>query len=150
MEEKKKVAIIDSHKIFINGIKKCLEKYPELAIVFQAENVTRLFWRENTEMLNQIDIVIIGFNDNTITDQHIEKIRKINNNCKILILVDRLTLSNYVDFVIDITKSGANSCLDKSSSMEEIYKAMTCKEEYYFSELIKDSLYNIFKENKQI
>jgi DNA-binding NarL/FixJ family response regulator len=68
-------------------------------------------------------------------------------------MIDELMFNNHFYAVANLMKLGANSCISRAANIDEIYKAIDTvmyRDEYYFNELVKKSIYETTRSHKGI
>ncbi len=115
---KKRIFLIDDHKLFIEGISYLLNQKPDLEVVGWAHSAADFYEIADsvTADLYLIDVHMPGESGMDVT----KYIRKNNPKARIL----ALSMHEDSHFVEKMINSGANGYLFKSSSLDELVKAV--------------------------
>ncbi|MFZ5953031.1 MAG: response regulator [Candidatus Rifleibacteriota bacterium] len=141
---KKRILIVDDHKIFREGLKSLLEKFPEFYVVGEASDgfeAVKLAEQQQPDLII-MDLTMPGLNG-------IESSRKIlqqSPECKIIIL----SMHSDERFVIELLKVGVKGYVLKDSAFEELHIAIhnVLKNQAYLSPVITDIVVREFAGNK--
>ncbi len=113
-----KVAIVDDHKMFRQGVEAMLEDYDELSLAWGASNI-----KETIEKLN-VNIPDVILMDITIGEESgitlTKKILEIYPDIKIL----GLSMHKEDNYIVKILESGAKGYLLKDAGSEEMVRAI--------------------------
>lgn len=121
---KKRVFLIDDHKLFIEGISYLLNEKPDLEVVGWAYSAEEYYEMADTV---QVDLYLVDVNLPVESGMDVTKhIRKKDPEARIL------ALSMYEDshFVEKMINSGANGYMFKSASLDELVKAVREESDY--------------------
>jgi len=134
--EKIKLAIVDDHKIFRNGLKATLEDCADFDLVLEASNGKQLI---GMLALAKPDVILMdikmpemdGIHTTAYVKQHF-------NHIKIL----ALSMFNEDKYIVDMIKAGASGYLLKNAEPEEIIEAISTviHKDYYFNEHLSVTL----------
>jgi DNA-binding NarL/FixJ family response regulator len=133
-----KIALVDDHKIFRDGIKIALKARPNIEVVWEADN-----GKQVAEMMlqQQPDVILLDLNmPETNGEEVLKNIKTQDANIRIIIL----STDEDENTVSKIMEAGANAYLGKTTSPDEIYKAIdTChNDEYYFNDIVNRAVMN--------
>jgi DNA-binding NarL/FixJ family response regulator len=133
-----KIALVDDHKIFRDGIKIALKARPNIEVVWEADN-----GKQVAEMMlqQQPDVILLDLNmPETNGEEVLKNIKAQDANIRIIIL----STDEDENTVSKIMEAGANAYLGKTTSPDEIYKAIdTChNDEYYFNDIVNRAVMN--------
>jgi DNA-binding NarL/FixJ family response regulator len=139
MEAKGKIrlALVDDHSIFRDGIELMLKLNPSVDLVASLPNARTLFeWLKS----NEADIFILDINLPKISGIELAKqLSRDLNHPKIIFLTSN-TAKMFIDSAI---KTGARGFLTKDCSKEELFNAIdkVFSNQYHFGQSIEQSLY---------
>ncbi|MBD0349980.1 MAG: response regulator transcription factor [Flavisolibacter sp.] len=131
-----KLAIVDDHKIFRDGIKMSLKDRDYLKILWEAEDGKDLMHKLK---IKQPDVVLMDIRMPEIDGVNaISLIRKEYEGLKIIVL----TMYDDQEMITKMMEMGANAYLTKTSDPDEIYHAIiTCmNDDFYFNDLVNKAV----------
>jgi DNA-binding NarL/FixJ family response regulator len=134
--KKIKLAIVDDHKIFRNGLKATLEDCADFDLVLEASNGKQLIALLPSAMP---DVIMMDIKmpemDGIQTTAHVKEHFK---GIKVL----ALSMFNEDKYIIDMMKAGASGYLLKNAEPEEIIEAISTvyEKDYYFNEHLSVTL----------
>src|SRR6201985_1152826 len=140
-----KLAIVDDHKIFRNGLKATLEDCPDFELLIEASNGKELIGLLATHMP---DVILMDFKmpemDGMQTTTHVHEHFK-------QIRVLALSMHNEDKYIVDMMKAGASGYLLKNAEPEEIIEAISTVyyRDYYFNEHLSVTLIKQLTANSQ-
>jgi DNA-binding NarL/FixJ family response regulator len=133
-----KIALVDDHKIFRDGIKIALKARPNIEVVWEADNGKQV---ADLMLQQQPDVILLDLNmPETNGEEVLKSIKASNTNIKVIIL----STDEDENTVSKIMEAGANAYLGKTTAPDEIYKAIdTChNDEYYFNDIVNRAVMN--------
>ncbi len=143
------IAIVDDHKIFIDGVKSILEDLEDIKCEFTATNKLELFQAlaNHTPSVILMDIGLGNENGIEITEEVLLKYPNIN--------IIALSMHQEENYIIKMMEAGAKGYLLKDAGSEEMLKAIRTVHigQKHFNEHVSTTLLNyvtrgIKKENK--
>lgn len=146
MDSRKKIAIVDDHTLFREGMIRLLKDYDCFDIVLQASNGMELMdgLKKVKPHLILLDLqmpVMDGFETTVL-------LKKKYPDIKILIV----TMHNDEKLIFDIMRKGANGFLPKDKSFEFVVDAIhaVLDKGYYYNEGIMNAVLNEVRNNQAI
>ena len=132
-----RVLLADDHKIFREGLRALIEKWPGIEVVGEAKNGIIAIQMVD-ELSPEVVIMDIGMPDMN----GIEATRHIIDKTSHRVKVIGLTMHTDIHFVIEMLQAGASGFLLKDTSSEELVKAIEAVKagEIYVCERIKEKL----------
>jgi DNA-binding NarL/FixJ family response regulator len=140
MSEKIKVLSCEDNTIFRKGIKAILSTKDDIEVIGEAENGVQLL---HLLSFSKPDVILLDINMPVMNgEETLARLKEEYPDIKVIIL----TMNNDLSWVKKMIELKANSYLDKTSDVDEIYKAIkTCHEQgYYFSDLVNKVALKIF------
>lgn len=133
-----KIAVVDDHLLFRNGIVSLLKEYDFMDIVFQASNGLELLKMvgDNRPDVVLLDIQMPGMDGITAT----VRLKELYPEIKIIIL----TMHNEDEYIFDLMTKGANGFVQKNKSLDVLVEAIQSVTEkgYYYNDHITNVLLN--------
>lgn len=133
-----KIAVVDDHLLFRNGIVSLLKEYDFMDIVFQASNGLELLKMvgDNRPDVVLLDIQMPGMDGITAT----VRLKELYPEVKIIIL----TMHNEDEYIFDLMTKGANGFVQKNKSLDVLVEAIQSVTEkgYYYNDHITNVLLN--------
>lgn len=146
MENKQiKIAIVDDHQIFRQGLRMLFLNNSDYQIVVEAKS-----GEEFLEILKSVDIDVVLLDIAMPGIGGIETLKLIKEiNTKIKILM--LSANDDQKSIFDAVKFGAIGFLDKNTTKEELFVALkeVCNNNSYFGQNISNIIFNNFTESLQ-
>jgi DNA-binding NarL/FixJ family response regulator len=135
-EEKIKLIVTDDHRIFRDGVRKGLAKYTDIDIIAEAEHGLDLL--EKLEY-HKPDVIILGINMPVMNG--LETLPLLKQKYPVIKII-MLTMYDDASMICKTIELGANAYLTKTTSCEEIYKAiLVCRKNWlYISELLINAM----------
>lgn len=131
-----KIAVVDDHALFREGMVALLSDYEDLEVVLQANNGIDLFnkLKRRTPHVVLLDIEMPEMNGIETTILLKKRYPKI----KIIIL----TMHTDEEFIFDLMSKGANGFLPKDKSVDAVVGAINCvmKKGYYYNDQITEAI----------
>jgi DNA-binding NarL/FixJ family response regulator len=134
--EKIKLAIVDDHKIFRNGLKATLEDCADFDLVLEASNGKQLV---SMLALAKPDVILMDIKMPEMDGiQTTTYVKQYFNHIKIL----ALSMFNEDKYIVDMIRAGASGYLLKNAEPEEIIEAISTviHKDYYFNEHLSVTL----------
>jgi DNA-binding NarL/FixJ family response regulator len=134
--EKIKLAIVDDHKIFRNGLKATLEDCEQFDLVLEASNGKQLLALLSTAMP---DVILMDIKMPELDGiQTTALVKEKYSHIKVL----ALSMFNEDKYIVDMMKAGASGYLLKNAEPEEIIEAVSTVylKDYYFNEHLSITL----------
>ena len=141
-----KIAIVDDHKIFRDGIKMALSDKENLKILWEAEDGKDMMHKIGIKMP---DVLLMDIRMPEIDGINaIQILRKEYETVKIIVL----TMYDDHQMITKMMEMGANAYLTKTTDPEEIYEAiLTCmNEDYYFNDLVNAAVMGKLMQKKSV
>lgn len=135
---KVKIAVVDDHLLFRNGIVSLLKEYEFIDIVFQASNGLELLElvEDNRPDVVLLDIQMPGMDGIAAT----VKMKELYPEIRVIIL----TMHNEDEYIFDLMTKGANGFVPKNKSLDVLVEAIQSVSEkgYYYNDHITSVLLN--------
>lgn len=131
-DTKIKLALVDDHKLFRNGMASMLQDYEELSLTFEASNGIE-FFEEITRRKRPVDILLLDLEMPEMDGIAVlEKLRSLNTGIKPLVI----TRHSEDELVYELVRLGARGMLQKDADIEEVVDAIhiVYEGELYFHE----------------
>lgn len=141
-----KIAVVDDHKIFRDGIAAALKRKYGIKIIWQAQ--------DGKEMLNKIssnvpDVLLMDIRMPELDGiKAMSILRKAYEKLKIIVL----TMYDDLEMISTMMELGANAYLTKTADPDEIYQAiLTCtNDDYYFNDLVNKAVLAKLPNKRQV
>ena len=130
--KKIKIAIVDDHKLFREGLAALLKDYEELSILFEACNGADFFEKLKT-CKKDIDVLVLDVEMPEMDGlQVLKKLKVSSPGIRTLVL----TMHNEDELIYELVESGAKGFLQKNADIEEVVNAIhkIAGKELYFNE----------------
>lgn len=141
-----KIALVDDHNLFREGIKIALRSRQDIEVIWEADNGNVVHDKMEEEMpdLVVLDLKMPGSDGATV----LQMLKQEYSKVKVVILStdeDPETVSNIMEI-------GANAYLTKTANASEIILAIeTCiKDEYYFNDLVNNAVMSRLLQRKNV
>ena len=135
--KKIKVALVDDHALFREGLRLVLDQYEGLKIIYEAINGKELF----EKLVNgEPDVIFMDINMPDMDGLETTKRLRVHfPQIKIVIL----TMHDEKRFIIEMIKNGANGYLFKNVTPDELYTSIknVIEEGFYFNEFMTKELH---------
>jgi len=141
-----KLAVVDDHALFRNGLIGLLSDYKKLLVELEAENGIDFF--KQLKRKNQVDVIILDLQMPEMDGFAVLKKLKISNpEIKVLVL----TMHNEDEIIYELIELGAKGFLPKSAEIEEVVDAIHCiydNDLYFNEEVSKKVIKKLAKKQK--
>lgn len=134
--KKIRIALVDDHKLFRNGLKSILEQNEDFEILFDAEN-GKLFLEH--PLLSKVDVVLLDIQMPELDGiETTKKLRENNQDIKIIIL----SMHDEDQFILHLMEIGANGYLLKDTDTDEVVTAIRKVSDsgIYFSDYVSRAM----------
>ena len=140
------LALTDQHKIFRDGIRVAMKSRDYIRIIWEADDSKEMMRKLKLQTPNVLLMDIRMPESEAVKD--LQSIKKDYDEVKIIVL------STYDDSetIRQMMEYGANAYLTKTTSADEIYKAIiTCmNNDFYFNDLVNAAVLNKLQEKKNV
>jgi two-component system, NarL family, response regulator DegU len=130
--KKIRIALVDDHKLFRNGLFAILSQVADFQVVFEATNGREFL---NHPQINEIDVVLLDIKMPELDGIATTKIlREKNQDLKVIIL----SMHDEDQFIMHLMEIGANGYLLKDSDIDEVITAIKKVNDsgIYFSDIV--------------
>jgi len=146
MMEKIKIALVDDHKIFLDGIVSLLEDANSIEVKFIATNAGELL--NKIEKDNDIDVVLTDISMEELDGEGLSKeLQKKHPNIGILVL----SMHKEIEIVNRVLEAGALGYLLKNTNKSELISAIKAvsQKKTFYSEAIKQAIIKCANDEKK-
>ncbi|MCP9770939.1 DNA-binding response regulator [Lacihabitans sp. LS3-19] len=141
--KKIRIALVDDHKLFREGLKSILEQNEDFEILFDAEN-GRLFLEHPN--ISKVDVVLLDIQMPEMDGiEATKKLRETNQDIKIIIL----SMHDEDQFILHLMEIGANGYLLKDTDTDEVVSAIRKVSDsgIYFSDYVSRAMLRKMNKN---
>lgn len=138
--KKVRVAIVDDHSLFREGMSALLNEESTVQICIKAAN-GRDFLDQLKDTYQTIDVLLLDMEMPIMNGRETLEIIKMRHpHIKVLLL----TMHNEDSFIVEMINRGANGFLLKDNSLETVLDAITCvkQTDFYFNTRMRQALNN--------
>jgi len=143
-EKKIKIALVDDHALFRQGLRMILSNFTDLDVICEADHGKELIERMIKE---EPDMIFMDINMPVMDGlKTTRKLRQHFPHIKII----ALTMHDEKRFVIEMIKSGANGYLFKNAEPRELHSAIqqVLAAGFYFNDYMTEAMFNGWVNNK--
>ncbi|MFK7923069.1 MAG: response regulator [Bacteroidia bacterium] len=140
-----KIALVDDHSLFRQGLRTLMESQSDLAVVLEAGNGQELL-DQLTEV--ELDVILLDLEMPQMDGmQTCERVKQLYPELKVLIL----TMHQDARLIQFMLKQGANGYVTKTAKWDELKKAIhqVMEQDYYFSDLVGLAMLQNLKHPRQ-